>query len=110
MFWIILIIVQLVMWYLTFFKTKRIKREKKREKKRDGYRATYEFIETNERFKFPLWSLLVGFLISLIPIVGIVVFLWATIKVANMTNGEYEDIFDGNRPSFYIVKIFTKEV
>ena len=94
------------MWYLTFFKTKRIKREEKR----DGYRATYEFIETNERFKFPLWSLLVGFLISLIPIVGIVVFLWATIKVANMTNREYEDIFDGNRPSFYLVKIFTKEV
>lgn len=106
MFSIIFIVVQLVMWYLTFFKTKRIKREEKRY----GYRATYEFIETNERFKFPLWSLLVGFLISLIPIIGIVVFLWATIKVANMTNREYDDIFDGNRPSFYIVKVFSKEI
>lgn len=105
MFWIILIIVQLVVWYLTFFKTKRIKKEEKM----DGYRA-YEFVETNERFKFPLWSLLVGFLISLIPIIGLVVFLWATIKVANMTNREYESIFDGNRPSFYLVKIFSKEI
>lgn len=106
MFWIILIIVQLVVWYLTFFKTKRIKRKEKK----DGYRATYEFVETNERFKFPLWSLLVGFLISLIPIGGLTVFLWATIKVANMTNREYESIFDGNRPSFYIVKVFSKEI
>lgn len=106
MFGIIFIVVQLVIWYLTFFKTKRIKKETFQ----DTYRTTYHFVETNERFKFPLWSLLVGFLISLIPIVGIVVFLWATIKVANMTNREYEDIFDGNRPSFYLVKIFTKEV
>jgi hypothetical protein len=92
--------------YLTFFKTKKIKKEKKK----DGYRTEYEFIETNERFKFPLWSLLLGFVISLIPIVGIVVFLWATIKVANMTNREYESMFDGNRPSFYIVRVFSKEI
>ena len=106
MFGIILIIVQLVVWYLTFFKTKRIKKEERK----DGYRATCEFVETNERFKFPLWGLLVGFLICLIPILGLIVFLWATIKVANMTNREYEDIFDGNRPSFYIVKVFSKEI
>ncbi len=106
MFWIVIIILQLVLWYLTFFKTKRIKREEKK----DGYRATYEFVETNERFKFPLWSLLVGFLISLIPIIGLTGFLWVTIKVANMTNIEYESIFDGNRPSFYIVKVFSKEI
>ena len=106
MFLIIVISLQLVLWYLTFFKTKRIKREEKM----DGYRVTYEFVETNERFKFPLWSLLVGFLISLIPIGGLTVFLWVTIKVANMTNREYESIFDGNRPSFYIVKVFSKEI
>lgn len=106
MFWIILIIVQLIVWYLTFFKSKRVKKEAKQE----GYRASYEYVETNERFKFPLWSLLVGFLISLIPIVGLVVILWITIKVASMTDREYESIFDGNRPSFYLVKIFTKEV
>ena len=106
MFWIILIIVQLVIWYLTFFKTKRIKKEGMK----DGYRTTYEFVETNERFRFPLWSLLVGFLISLIPIIGLIVFLWVTIKVAIMTDREYENIFDGNRPSFYLVKIFSKEI
>ena len=106
MFGIIFIVVQLVIWYLTFFKTKRIKKEEKK----DGYRTTYEFVETNERFRFPLWALLVGFLISLIPIAGLIVFLWATIKVASMTGREYESTFDGNRPSFYIVKIFTKEV
>lgn len=106
MFWIILIIVQLVVWYLTFFKTKRIKKEVKT----DGYRTTYEFVETNERFKFPLWSLLLGLLISLIPIFGLIAFLWVTIKVANMTCREYESIFEGNRPSFYIVKVFSKEI
>lgn len=106
MFWIILIIAQLVVWYLTFFKSKKVRKEAKQE----GYRTVYEYVETDERFRFPLWSLLVGFLISLIPIIGLVVFLWVTIKVANMTNREYESIFDGNRPSFYLVKIFTKEV
>lgn len=106
MFWIVIIILQLVLWYLTFFKTKRIKKEEKQ----GGYRASYEFVETNERFKFPLWSLLVGFLISLIPIIGLIVFLLVTIRVANMTNREYESIFDGNRPSFYIVKVFSKEI
>lgn len=106
MFGIIFIVVQLVIWYLTFFKTKRIKKEEKK----NGCRTAYEFVETNERFRFPLWSLLVGFLISLIPIIGLVVFLWVTIKVANMTNREYESIFDGNRPSFYLVKIFSKEI
>lgn len=106
MFWIILIIVQLIVWYLTFFKTKRVRKEAKQV----GYSTAYEYIETDERFRFPLWALLVGFLISLIPIVGLAVFLWATIRVASMTNREYENIFDGNRPSFYLVKIFTKEV
>lgn len=106
MFGIIFIVVQLVIWYLTFFKTKRMKKEEKK----DGYRTAYEFVETNERFRFPLWSLLVGFLISLIPIIGLIAFLWATIKVANMTDREYENIFDGNRPSFYLVKIFSKEI
>ncbi len=106
MFWIILIIVQLVVWYLTFFKTKRVKREETK----DGYRTTVNFVETNERFRFPLWSLLVGFFISLIPIIGLGVFLWAIIKIANMTNREYDDIFDGNRPSFYLVKFFSKEI
>lgn len=106
MFGIIFIVVQLVIWYLTFFKTKRMKKEEKK----DGYRTAYEFVETNERFRFPLWSLLVGFLISLIPIIGLIVFLWATIKVANMTDREYESTFDGNRPSFYLVKIFSKEI
>ena len=106
MFWIILIIAQLVVWYLTFFKSKKVRKEAKQE----GYRTVYEYVETDERFRFPLWSLLVGVLISLIPIIGLVVFLWATIKVANMTNREYESIFEGNRPSFYLVKIFTKEV
>jgi uncharacterized membrane protein YfcA len=106
MFGIIFIVVQLVIWYLTFFKTKRMKKEEKK----DGYRTAYEFVETNERFRFPLWSLLVGFLISLIPIIGLIVFLWVTIKVANMTDREYENTFDGNRPSFYLVKIFSKEI
>ena len=105
MFWIILIIVQLIVWYLTFFKSKRVKKEVKK-----GYSTVYEYVETDERFRFPLWALLVGFLISLIPIVGLAVFLWATIRVASMTNREYEDIFDGNRPSFYIVKVFSKEI
>ena len=106
MFWIILIIVQLIVWYLTFFKSKRVKYEAKQE----GYRTVYEYIETEERFRFPLWALLVGFLISLIPIIGLAVILWATIKAASMTDREYESIFEGNRPSFYLVKIFTKEV
>ena len=106
MFWIILIIVQLIVWYLTFFKSKKIKNEVRR----DGYREVFEYIETEERFRFPLWALLVGFLISLIPIVGLAVFLWETIKVASMTDREYESIFIGDRPSFYLVKIFTKEV
>lgn len=105
MFWIILIIVQLIVWYLTFFKSKRVKKEVKQ-----GYSTAYEYVETDERFRFPLWALLVGFLISLIPIVGLAVFLWATIRVASMTNREYENIFDGNRPSFYIVKVFSKEI
>lgn len=106
MFWVIIILLQLALWYLTFFKSRRIKKEEKK----DGYRTTCEFVETNERFRFPLWCLLVGFLISLIPIIGLVVFLWVTIKVANMTNREYESTFEGNRPSFYIVKIFSKEI
>ena len=106
MFVIICIVVQLVIWYLTFFKTKRMKKEEEK----DGYRTTFKFVETNERFRFPLWCLLVGFLISLTPIIGLVVFLWATIKVANMTDREYESTFEGNRPSFYIVKVFSKEI
>lgn len=106
MFWVIVILLQLVLWYLTFFKTKKVKKEVKK----DGYRTTCEFIETNERFRFPLWSLLLGFLISLIPIVGLIVFLWVIIKIASLTDREYCDIFDGNRPSFYVVKVFSKEI
>ena len=106
MFWIILIIVQLVVWHLTFFVLKKVRKDAKKE----GYRTVYEYVETDERLRFPLWALLVGFLISLIPIVGLVFFLWVTIRVASMTDREYENIFEGNRPSFYLVKIFTKEV
>lgn len=102
MFWFILIIVQLVMWYLTFFKSKKMVRD---ISKRD-YWGNASFLPTNERFKFVLWQVVLVFISCLIPILGLGVIIAITVIVTNASDRDFDD----ERPSLFFAEIFLKKI
>ena len=103
MVWAIIRVVQIVLWVCTFFLTKKtlIKEEGER-----FYDRKITTVETKERFKFPLWVVLVGFILSLIPILGLIA---AIIFMGFITSLKDSDFVD-ERPSFFLVKFFTKKI
>lgn len=103
MFWIIIIIIQLIFWWVTFFKTKKMVRETVGS----GWNASWgEFRLTNERLKFPLGFVLLGFLLCFVPIIGLVVYIVCSVNISNLPDREFE----GERPSFAIVELFKKKI
>lgn len=102
MFWITLIIVQLVMWYLTFFKSKKMVRD---ASKRDRW-GNVPFSPTNERFKFVLWQVALVFVSCLIPIVGLGVIIAITVVATDASDSEFGD----ERPSLFFAEIFLKKI
>lgn len=103
MFWIILIIVQLVLWYLTFFKSKKMTREK------EGTRWGKEwgaFKPTDGRFKFALWQVMAAFLLCLIPILGLVILILVSLLVASALDCDFDD----ERPIMFLSELLTKKI
>ena len=102
MFWIITLI-QLILWWVTFFKTKKMVREKVGS----GRNASWgEFCLTNERFKFPLGFVLLGFLLCFVPIIGLIVYIVCSVNISNLPDRDFEE----ERPSFAIVELFKKKI
>ena len=97
-----LIIVQLVMWYLTFFKSKKMVRD---TSKRDCW-GNVPFSPTNERFKFVLWQVALVFISCLIPIMGLGVIVVITVVVTNASDRDFDD----ERPSLFFAEIFLKKI
>ena len=103
MFWAIIRVVQIILWFCTFFLAKKIKIE---VIGKDFYSTNIKTVETNERYKFPLWMVLLGLLLNLVPILGLIATIVFTIIISNMKDCE----FDEERPSFFLVKLFTKKI
>ena len=104
MFWIILILIQLVLWWITFFKTKKLVRVK--VESRWNSTTWSEFTLSNERYKFPLGFVLLGFLLCFVPIIGFVVYIVVSINISDMPDRNFED----ERPSFAIIELFKKKI
>lgn len=104
MFWFICIIIQLILWWVTFFKSKKMIREKV-ESRWNGT-VWGEFSLLNERYKFPLGLVFIGLLLCLVPILGLFAVAFFTLGVSNMRNSD----FDEERPSFTIVELFKKKI
>lgn len=103
MFYFICTVIQLILWWVTFFKTKKMIREKVGS----GWNSSWgEFRLTSERFKFPLGAVLLGFLLCFIPIIGLIVYVLASISISNMPDGDFEE----ERPSFAIIELFKKKI
>lgn len=103
MFWFILRVLQFVIWYITFFMSKRMVQKVKDE---GTYRQHYIFVETTERFKFPLWIVLIAFIAQIVPILGLAVTVGVTVWLSLAA----DEVFDEERPSFFLTKIFTKKI
>lgn len=104
MFWFICTVIQLILWLVTFFKSKKMTRGKVATRWNGDVWG--EFVVSNERYKFTLGLALVMLLLCLVPILGsvaIVVFIWG---VSNMRDSDFED----ERPSFAIVELFKKKI
>lgn len=104
MFWFICTVIQLILWWVTFFKSKKMTRGKV-ETRWNGD-VWGKFVVSNERYKFTFGLVLVMFLLCLVPILGlvaIVVFIWG---ISNMRDSDFED----ERPSFAIVELFKKKI
>lgn len=104
MFWFICIIIQLILWWVTFFKSKKMIREKV-ESRWNGT-VWGEFSLSNERHKFPLGLVFIGLLLCLVPILGLFAVVFFTLGISNMRNSDFEE----ERPSFAIVELFKKKI
>lgn len=103
MFWLIFRLLQFVIWYVTFFMSKKMVQKIENE---GTYRQHYIFVETTERFKFPLWIVLIAFFAQIVPVVGLVVSVGVTIWLSLAD----DEIFEEERPSFFFTKLFTKKI
>lgn len=104
MFWFICIIIQLILWWVTFFKSKKMIREKI-ESRWNGT-VWGGFSLSNERYKFPLGLVFIGLLLCLVPILGLFAVAFFTLGISNMRNSDFEE----ERPSFAIVELFKKKI
>lgn len=104
MFWIIIILIQLVLWWITFFKTKKMKRTK--DTNRWSASEWNDFELTNERYKFPLGVVALVLLVCLIPIAGIIGIVIVHCAHESKRNCKWGDM----RPSFALIELFKKEI
>ena len=104
MFLIVIIILQLVLWYLTFFKTKKLVRVK--VESRWSSTTWSEFTLSNERYKFPLGFVLLGLFASFVPIVGFFGYIAVSINISSLPDRNFEE----ERPSFAIIELFKKKI
>ena len=104
MFWFIIIVIQIVLWWVTFFKTKKMKRTKLEN--RWGNKEWGEFSLTNERYKFALGYVVASLLACLIPFVGIIV-----IVIIHANNeSKFSSQWGDTKPSFAIIELLKKEI
>ena len=106
MFYYVCTIVQFVFWWTIFFKSKRMIRTPYEVETRYGTRTEQKFVEADERFKFPLGLVLIGWVFCFIPIVGLISYIAFVISISKMRDCEFED----ERPSFALVRWFNKKV
>ena len=104
MFWFICIIIQLILWWVTFFKSKKMIREKIESRWNGTVWGGFSF--SNERYKFPLGLVFIGLLLCLVPILGLFAVAFFTLGISNMRNSDFDD----ERPSFAIVELFKKKI
>lgn len=104
MFWFICTVIQLILWWVTFFKSKKMTREIT-ETRLNG-KIWSEFALSNERYKFPLGIVVVFFLICLIPILGTLGIIAITYAFSQARNSDFDD----ERPSFAIVELLKKKI
>lgn len=104
MFLAIILIIQLLLWWVTFFKTKKLVRVK--VESRWNSTTWSEFTLSNERYKFPLGIVLLGLLACLVPIIGFFGYIAVLINVSSLPDRNFED----ERPSFAIIELFKKKV
>ena len=104
MFWFICIIIQLILWWVTFFKSTKMIREKV-ESRWNGD-VWDKFTLSAERYKFPLGLVFIGLLLCLVPILGLFAVAFFTLGVSTMKDYDFDD----ERPSFAIVELFKKKI
>lgn len=104
MFWFICTVIQLVLWWVTFFKSKKMTREKV-ETRWNGD-VWDKFVVSNERYKFTFGLVVVMLLLCLVPILGSVAIVVFIRSVSNLKDSDFED----ERPSFAIVELFKKKI
>ena len=104
MFWTIIIIIQLILWWVTFFKTKKMKRTKVESRWNSTTWSDFEL--TNERYKFPLGGVAIVFLSCLVPILGIGCIVCVHCAYETKRDCEWDD----TKPSFALIELFKKEI
>lgn len=109
---IVLIIINLVFWFLTFFKSKKMVRTVEEIGSFSWEKRYTPWTETNERYRFPMWLFLVGTLSMLLPPLATIIYFMGHVfwciyfTTADFGFGEMEL----ERPKLYIQTFLFKKV
>ena len=109
---IVLIILNLVFWFLLFFKSKKMVRTVKKTGDFYWEKKYSPWVETEERYRFPMWLFLVGTLAMLLPPLATIIYFmghvfWCIYSQSSDFDSGYLEL---ERPKLYIQTFLFKKV
>lgn len=109
---VILTVINIILWYLLFFKTKKYTREQTQKGQFSWENKYGPWSNSGERYKFPLWMIIVMTLAMLDPASGLMLHIgfyvvWSCLD--SMVNDEMECI-KLERPKLILQTFFSKTI
>lgn len=108
---LIIIVINVIFWYLLFFKTKKLTRE---IAKKGTYRNTYtDWVVSEERYRFPMWMFIIFTISLLCPVLELIMLLFFYIGfIVFFSTGFFEDFssYETEKPKLFIQDFLTKKI
>jgi hypothetical protein len=108
---LIITVINVLFWYLLFFKTRKLTRELVRK---GAYNNTYtDWVVSEERYRFPMWMFIIFTISLLCPILELIMLLIFYIGfIVFFTSGFFEDFtcYETEKPKLFIQDFLTKKV
>ena len=100
----ILWVIQIALWWVVCFKSKT--ERKLYSENRYGNKEFVGYALIEDRYKFPLWFIILLFLSCLVPVFGVLTIVFVHIVIQTRTHREWEE----DKPNLFLVDLFNKKI
>lgn len=107
---VIILIINLIIWYFTFFKTKKLIRTCTPDERWSGVKYG-EWQRTNERYKWPMWLFLLWTALMFFPVISFTITITLYVLYFILDACEmFDDFMKTERPKVLLQEFLTKKV